>query len=299
MYEIIDDYCWEEHKKVITYEKHKVPGLKNFAYWNLSRAIPPTPLHHHTNIIEIHCLIKGKRYSQVNDTVYTITGNELFITFPFEIHSNGNLPQSPCSFYGFQIDLSYRDTLLGLNKEYSESLRDILFNLKDRHLKSSVSQTNLLKEAFNFFAKETPVDIQAGVQYLCCFLFNLRNHQAVCPSNIPIIDISIQKVLDYIDEHFKEPLHLKDLANIAGYSLSRFKIKFKEEVGITPADFITLKKIEFAKFQLEHTDISVIDLAFESGFSSSNYFCSVFKKLSNFTPSDYRKCIRENMKESI
>ncbi len=292
MYEIIDDYCWETHKKVITFEKHQIPGLKNFAHWNLSRAIPPTPLHHHSDIVEFHCLIKGKRYSQVEDKIYTITGNELFLTFPYESHSNGNVPQSPCAFYGFQIDLKYKDELLGLNKEYSNALCDILMNLKNRHLKFTSAHNNLLKQAFDHIAKNTIEDIHSGVQYLCCFLFDIQNLQPVNNSNNHSIDKHMQLVLDYIDEHFKEALPLKDLAGIAGYSLSRFKTKFKEEVGITPADYITLRKIEYSKQQLEHTNISIIDLSLDAGFSSSNYFCSVFKKLTNYSPSEYKHHFR-------
>jgi AraC-like DNA-binding protein len=295
MYEIFDDYCWEDHKKVITFEKHQVPGLKNFCYWNLSRAIPPSPLHHHSDIVEIHFVIKGKRYTYINDSVYTITGNELFITFPFEAHSNGNLPQNPCAFYGFQIDLKYKDGLLGLNKEYSNALSDIILNMKERHLKFTPSQTFLLKQAFSLFSMGTTEDIHTGVQYLCCILFNLHNLEPVSEEKNHNIDKYIQMVLDYVEEHFKENLQLKDLASIAGYSLSRFKIKFKEEVGITPADFISLKKIEYAKHQLEHTNIPITDIAFEVGFSSSNYFCSAFKKLSNYTPTEYRKHALENL----
>lgn len=295
MLEIIDDYCWEDHKKVITFDKHKVLGLKNLAYWSLSRAVPPTPLHHHSGIIEIHCLTKGTWYCQVYDSVYAVKGNELFITLPYEVHSNENLPQSPCSFYGFQIDLNHKDELLGLNKEYSHALCDILLNPTDRHMKFNAAHSNLLKQAFTHIAKGTPSSIHSGVQYLCCFLFDLNNLLPVSYMRDYKIDKYIQQAIDHIEKNFKEPIPLKELASVAGYSLSRFQIKFKEEVGITPAEFISLRKIEYAKYQLTHTDVSISELAYEIGFSSSNYFSSVFNKLSNYTPSDYRNQCRIKM----
>lgn len=298
MYEIIDEYCWEKHKKVLTYDKHQIKGLKNFAHWNLSRAIVPTPLHHHSDIVEIHCLIKGKRLTQVNDREHTIVGGELFITYPYEAHSTGSLPQSPCEFYAFQIDFKFRDELLGLNREYSYALHGILTGLKDRHLKFSPNDGYLLKQAFSFICKGTQEDNRTGVQYLCCFLFNLANLKPVNQEDNHTIDVNMQKVLDYIEEHYKETMQLKDLAAISGYSLSRFKIKFKECVGTTPAEFMSLRKIEYAKKQLEITDVTITELAFEVGFSSSNYFCSVFKKLCNMGPGEYRSYCRANRQMS-
>ena len=63
MPEIFDDYCWQKHKQVITREKHHIPGLANFAHWRMNSSIPPSPTHYHSDIWEIHCMIKGKRIS--------------------------------------------------------------------------------------------------------------------------------------------------------------------------------------------------------------------------------------------
>ncbi|WP_069999526.1 AraC family transcriptional regulator [Cellulosilyticum sp. I15G10I2] len=299
MYEIIDDFCWEKHKKVITFDYHKIPGLKNFAYWNLSRAIIPTPMHYHSNIIEMHCLVKGKRLCHVEDKSYNITGNEVFITFPTEMHSTGPLPQNPAEFYAFQIDLKSKDNLLGLNKELSNTLFDALCSLKNRHLKLDAYHIGLLKKAFDLFAKGDIFSMHSGLQYLCCFIFNVPNLETINQDGMSARDFHIQKSIDYIEENFYSNIQLKDLAAIAALSLSRFKTKFKEEVGITPNEYITLRKIEYAKHELEMGTMSITDIAFEAGFSSSNYFCSVFKKLANCSPSEYRErfCISDPKKD--
>ena len=80
---------------------------------------------------------------------------------------------------------------------------------------------------------------------------------------------------------------------MAGYSLSYYKQKFKQEVGITPSEYMMLQKIERAKKILTESDQSITNIAFSMGFSSSNYFCSVFKKFMDCTPKDYRKKYRE------
>ena len=88
---------------------------------------------------------------------------------------------------------------------------------------------------------------------------------------------------------FSDLLSLQDLADISGYSLSHFKAKFKEYLGIAPAEYISLQKVSAAEQELSSTDISVTELAYKLGFSSSNYFCTVFKRLLGISPTDYRK----------
>ena len=75
--------------------------------------------------------------------------------------------------------------------------------------------------------------------------------------------------MEYMRTHISEKLQLSELADIAGYSLSFFKVKFKKEVGITPPEYINLQKFEAAKKLLTETNQSITDIAYSLGFSSS------------------------------
>lgn len=294
--EIFDDYLWQKDKQVITRDVHQLSGLGNFTHWRLNTSTPPTSMHFHSGIMEVHCMVKGKRVSilehEGHSKSYSIMGNEIFLTFPYELHSSGALPQTPCEFYALQLITRERDNILGLNKEYSNALCDRLLALKHRHLTLSSSALQQIRTAFHLFSSPEPHDVHTGVQYLSCFLHNLTYLQPIGDEIVRPIDISIQRTLDFVDENDNRPLSLTELADVSGYSLSRFKAKFKEEVGITPAEFITLQKIEKAKLLLETSNSSITDLAFDLGFSSSNYFCSVFKKQTGVSPYQYRKTQR-------
>jgi AraC-like DNA-binding protein len=268
---------------------HGISGLKNFAHWNLPRAASPTPLHYHSDIIEIHCLIKGRRVFHLNEKTYTITGNEMFIALPYEPHYTSNNDLSPCSFFGFQIDVSKKEALLGLNREYSLALYEILTSLNFRHLRFSPNETQLLRHAFENIIDEDVSAHLLGVQYLSCFLFKIPDFIPVRNEVKNISDVNIKRVIKHINSCYKEDLQLKELSAISGYSLSRFKIKFKEIVGIPPANYITSKKLEHAKNLLEQTNLYITQIALDAGFSSSNYFCTVFRNFTNYTPSEYRE----------
>lgn len=238
-------------------------------------------------------MLKGERivYLAGNEGLsrHIIYGNEAFLTFPYEIHQNGDSSQSPCEYYGFQINLKERDTLLGLNKEYSNYLSDLLLTMKSRHLYLSSTEISLIRQVFNLFSSKDEHDIRTAVLSLSSFLFNLQYMKPVEHELQKVLDENIQKAILYISENLSVSISLDKLAEISGYSLSRFKAKFKEEIGIPPSEYITLQKIKYAKKLLETTDMSITELAYELGFSSSNYFSSVFKKILNTTPQQYKK----------
>ena len=293
MQEIFNTYCWEKDKQVFTYNEHHIPGLKNFAHQNITSSINADPFHYHSDIIEIHCMIKGERivYLDGDDGLsrHIIYGNEIFITFPYEIHQNGDSSQSPCEFYAFQINLRDRDNILCLDKEYSNHLCNQLLSLKNRHLSLSSTEIALLRRAFNLFSSKDTHDIKTAVLTLCNFLFNLQYMTPVEHGTRNAEDENIKRAMLYIDHNLSETFSLEKLAEISGYSLSHFKTRFKEEIGIPPSEYITLQKIKYAKKMLETTDLSVTTLAYELGFSSSNYFSTVFKKILNITPQQYKK----------
>ena len=291
--DLIEDFYWTKDEKTIVYANHHVKGLANFSYFNYSHSFKNFPWHKHTNIMEMHCVVNGERYTQIEENgainKYVTKGNEIMIIYPNEVHNNGEEHQTPCEFYAFQIDLSDPDHMLGLAPEYSRFLYEILINMKYRQYRFGNSHLRWLRSAFNLFSDFSTESTYIGVQFLTCFLFNLRFMEPICDSKPQTVEPTIQKVLDYILNNITEKLTLEYLSEIAGYSLSRFKIKFKENIGTSPAEFITMQKIEYAKAVLLQKPESITNLALSLGFSSSNYFSYVFRKYTGRTPSEYRK----------
>src|SRR5207253_281249 len=82
----------------------------------------------------------------------------------------------------------------------------------------------------------------------------------------------ISGLLRHIETNRHETLPLPALAARAGLSLPRLKTRFKQEVGIPPAEYILRCKIETAKYRLSQPHASVTRIAHELNFSSSQYF---------------------------
>lgn len=84
-------------------------------------------------------------------------------------------------------------------------------------------------------------------------------------------------------------LSMGDIAEMLCLSTTGLIKRFKQETGLTPADFYQRIKIEEARRRLTGTDASITETAFNLGFSTSQYFASVFKKYTGTTPREYRR----------
>lgn len=292
--ELVDSFRWEKRSKIITRDVHGVCGLMNFTHFSHLTAEPSTPLHIHSGIMEIHCIVKGRSMARLNlggeTQTITYTGGEALVVFPGEYHARGNENlQEPCELFAMQLNLAESDDFLGLNAARSRELCQRLLNLPNRLVRTGADDLALLREAFALFSTRRESDRDAGLAHLVCFLYRFLDLPPVeAPLRAPS-DEGIRRAIAYVSENLSEPIPLSMLAGVAGYSLSRFKTRFREQTGQTPALYVTSRKVERAKLELERTDESITDIAYNLGWSSGNYFCSVFKKLTGTSPLQYRK----------
>ncbi len=95
-------------------------------------------------------------------------------------------------------------------------------------------------------------------------------------------------VCNYINEHCTEDVTVDELADIAGFSKFHFARLFKQFTNVSYYDYLTRKRIEHAETLLITPDISITEVAMQSGFNSLSTFNRVFKNLKNCTPSEYK-----------
>ncbi|GIP18946.1 hypothetical protein J40TS1_45880 [Paenibacillus montaniterrae] len=99
----------------------------------------------------------------------------------------------------------------------------------------------------------------------------------------------IVAVRNYINDHMKEDITLASLADKFHFSPQYLAKKFKEEYNTTIMNYLAQLRMEKASSLLAHTDLSIQEVAIESGFEELNYFSKVFKKHFGLSPTTYRK----------
>ena len=102
-------------------------------------------------------------------------------------------------------------------------------------------------------------------------------------------DFLAVRAREYMKTNITENISVDDIAAACGLSESQFARRFKRAAGITPADSLQRMRIEEACRFLRETEISITEIAFRLGFSSSQYFSTVFKRYTGMSPYHFRK----------
>ncbi len=101
----------------------------------------------------------------------------------------------------------------------------------------------------------------------------------------------IWPVIEYIDQNYRYKITLEQLSSTLNVNREYFCRIFKDAVGITPIEYINYVRITKAENLLTTTNLSVLEISMDVGFSSVSYFNRVFKNLKRVAPSAYRDIV--------
>jgi AraC-like DNA-binding protein len=280
-------------QRLIYYEKSfGLPGIIMFGRYQHSASDVGLQPHSHLNAIEICFLERGEQTYRVGNLICRLRGNDQFFTLPGEVHDTANLPQERGILYWLILSLESRRKFLGLAEPLASRLKRELRRMPTRHFRGHPECASLLGEIVDLLPKrrakrQSAVDSlrQLRLQSLLLQYLTLTveaSRRGVHGAASPLI----QRVLQYIEKHLDEPVHVPRLAEIARLSESRFKARFKRETGVPPAEFWLRQKITRATALLKTRNVT--EVAHGLGFSSSQYFATVFKRYTLESPSRFR-----------
>ena len=99
-------------------------------------------------------------------------------------------------------------------------------------------------------------------------------------------------ILKFIEQNYMNDITLEDLAQLSGYSTCHFSRIFKKYSNTTFINFLNHRRVKAAELLLLENGCSITDAAMQAGFTSLTTFNRVFKSITGFTPSDYKKLYR-------
>lgn len=231
---------------------------------------------------EFFYVISGKGQFLVNNTSFDIKEDDLIIVNANVEHTETSKNNLPLEYIVVGIegldfhtyDQSYTEGYSVHN--YREYKHEILFYLK-----------TLLLEMNN------PDDYSSELiqNILTILLINIirRTKTSLNVSTAKKTTKECEYIEKYINDYFKEHITLDKLSEITYLNKYYLVHAFKRYKGISPINYLTLRRIDEAKLLLKTTDHSINTIAITVGFSGLSYFTQAFKKTVGLTPSQYRK----------
>ena len=166
-------------------------------------------------------------------------------------------------------------------------LLELLIVLSRSAVEGGVDVHTMLEKNLAYANKVMQIDTQED---LCAWISTALNEfiELVYSSQDARKVTQIRPAINYIDAHFDQPITLAEIARASHLSVSRLAHLFKEQMGVTPIDYVTGVRIERAKELLLGTDQSCTEICFQAGYSNQSYFTRTFKALVGMTPRQFR-----------
>ena len=278
-------------------------GLNSIGYWDAHEPQDWGLDWHRNEGIEFHFLESGTMpYSQENREEI-LKPDYLTITRPWEVHKVGNPYVGMGKFYWVIIDLGVRrphqawtwPDWITLTPNDLRRLTTIL-----RQNEKSILKTN--KEGRNCFiniGKALDQDklgsntskIRVLINYLLILILDLLNtDDIVLNESLTESSRSVNFFLKELENSLAENWNIDLMSHSAGVGVTRFTYHCKQLTNLTPMRYLMMRRLEMSKkILLESWDFTITEVAYQCGFTTGQYFSSVFKKHEKCTPNQYRK----------
>ncbi len=224
-----------------------------------------------------------KHFHHGIELVYTVSGHCAHRTSTGLLDASpGKIIIIPPLLQHWQIDFSEVVTLF------------VVFELDDNSFSQTLRVLDLcndpmveiwFRQLYELFEQRCIAECNKLLELL---LLHLLHKEGDAPTPNEVIPQRVQQASDYIVEHFKEKISVRDVACFCKCSESYLNALFNRYYGKSVSRYITELRLSLARRLLLHSPLSTKEICDACGYSRSNYFCRIFKREHNCSPSAFR-----------
>ena len=247
---------------------HRLPILDGLEILDAKRHTLNFPFHTH-DTFNITLVIDQTFSTKFADSFLQAPAGTIVITNPHEVHSTICDTKIGSSFFTFYVS---PDVLAELNNR-----RPVFFENKVIGDPALFRELYIISRAVDTSGNGIENNLENALQKL------VKRHSAGAVTSTKRNRLFQQ----FLEEEIVEKFSLENAAGKFGLDKFKFLRLFKSETGLTPNNYIILKRIEKCK-QLLQTQNDLLDIAIETGFYDATHLCKYFKKITGVTPLEYR-----------
>ena len=260
-----------------------VPHLGKVRY---TKALPELPSHLHLDSLEICCIFHGQLHWELKGAKYALNPGDCFLSLPGEPHGGLHSFMEPCELFFLQIHVP-----TGQN---DPALKPLLAELKQLPARQFCG-SKTIQDRLNQMFRECEFSQKYSEIAQCCNLALLLIDLLRCgtcrveTAEPSVHSCPVQRALDYVRKNLHDPATVEEMQRASGLSRSEFFRKFKDETGTGPNQYLLWRRLEAAKDLLTNNELSITETAHRLGFSSSQYFATVFRRHTGLPPNSFRR----------
>ena len=224
--------------------------------------------NHRHDCMELVYYISGKGSTSISGTVYEYAAGDFTIIEADTLHDEQSVENTEVLFIGFNKNTT---NICLKNGIYRDDTGSKIIHLMENIRQEIFEQPLHYKEKSHLLLDQLIIEID-----------RMQN-----ASGKKSADLSY--IIRYIDENYSQRINIKTMADLSGYSYHHFRHIYKKVTGLSPINYVLVKRLQQAKYLLESTRLSIIEISIECGFSTESQFSSIFKKKIGVNPRVYRK----------
>ena len=249
--------------------------------------------HHHTEC-ELSIFIKGEGVYQVGEKEYTFQSGDMFLFGSMEPHCITQIKDGiPFDLLNIQFEprLLWSSEALPLLNLFNHRSHTFENRILPTHVKTPLLQRQMLEIEKEFLQDRAGKGLKIQMDLFGILLTLLRDYGYVeqvtkqAPRDTPAQLIA---AMDYIEAHLSDPITLEELARTAAMGRAYFSTMFKKYNGISPWEYITIKRVEKAIRLIKNTDLTKLEIAAATGLGSQANFYKAFTRVTGKTPKEYK-----------
>lgn len=235
---------------------------------------------------EIVVCRSGRVKATVNKTDYILEPGQLFIVYPYQLHTYKNISEGDYRLFIFSSDY-----LIGAKKLNSkENLYDYSKSKSICHLLSALDENSKV-DMYDLSEKYA--------EMLLVGYINVMMHELILSLNMESGTGNMrmeQRLIEYCINNCSKPISLQSVADELLISSTKISKVLKDNLGISFPGFINSLRVANACQLLSNSELNMTEISIEVGFESIRNFNRVFNKFMGISPADYRKKQLKNPK---
>ncbi len=245
--------------------------------------------HHHTEC-ELSLFLSGRGTYAVHGKEYDFCTGDVFLFGSNEAHSITRIDE-PMDL----LNVHFEPRVLWERAESAELLN--LFAARSKGFCHRFADTDgTLAQKILHLEGELSEPRPCRALEAKCALFSalthmIRQYDCVDPQKSVAapssLTQSLHAAIQYIHKHLSDKLTLEQIAAVACMTPTYFSAVFKKLNGVSPFEYITIKRVELAVDMLRHTPQNKLEIAALCGFSSSSNFYKAFRRITGKAPRDF------------
>lgn len=258
-------------------------GLRLEAY-HFEGTRQPFPNHFHEHYV-IGVVEDGTRRLSCRNREYSIEKGSIVLFGPGDNHACVQSDDGTFDYRGFNIA---KEVMLNLAEEVSGK----------RHL-PGFSENIIYDDEAAFYLRRLHEMVMKGnddfgKEEILLLLISLliQNYGQPFENCIPECSGEIEKVCEYMEQHFAERIYLDQICRYAGLSKSTLLRAFTKSKGVTPYRYLETIRINEAK-KLLAEEVPPVEVAIRTGFSDQSHFTNYFNQFIGLAPGIYREIFSE------